>query len=132
MATIDATVTNNDVTTNNADAAIQVYLTDLNNGLNRTCINATGNATEANGGAFGETDFFYGNDPVLGTNSGDADMQGFSGSVSNTWFNVNGNTTTTSPFPLALGLGPITGGTCSTVASLSPFGNGVMVAQAVK
>jgi uncharacterized repeat protein (TIGR01451 family) len=127
-AAIDATVTNNTVrTTDNvfppvggADAAIQVYLSDLNPAStpqNRVCLNATGNATEANGGAFGETDFFFGNDAISGANSGVAQMQGFATSVSNTWFNVNLNTTTTSPTPLALGLGPIGGGTCAPVVS---------------
>ncbi|NIW47464.1 MAG: hypothetical protein GWN30_22815, partial [Gammaproteobacteria bacterium] len=119
-ATIDATVTNNNVTTNNADAAIQIYLSDLNSTANRICLNATGNATEANGGVYGETDFFFGNDAITGSNSGIAQMQGFATSVSNTWFNVNGNTSTTSPTPLADGLGPISAGTCATVASLSP------------
>jgi hypothetical protein len=124
VATIDATVTGNDVTTNGADAAIQVYLSDLNGTANRVCLNATGNATQANGGAFGETDFFFGNDAISGSNSGIAQMQGFATSVSNTWFNVNGNTTSTAPTPLALGLGPIGGGTCSTVAQLLPAENG--------
>ena len=74
-ADVDATVTNNTVrTTDNvfppvggADAAIQVYLSDLNlasTPQNRVCLNATGNATQANGGAFGETDFFFGNDAI--------------------------------------------------------------------
>jgi uncharacterized repeat protein (TIGR01451 family) len=131
VGTIDATVTDNDVTTNGADAAIQVYLSDLNlasTPQNRVCINATGNATEANGGTFGETDFFFGNDAISGSNSGVAQMQGFINSVSNTWFNVNSNTTTTSPTPLALGLGPIGGGTCGTVNLTGLTGEGEQVA----
>jgi len=115
VATIQANVHNNDVTTNGADACIQVYLEDLNGTANTVCLNATGNATEANGGAFTETDFFFGNNQISGTNSGIGLMQGFATSVSNTWFTVNGNTTTTSPTPLALGLGPISAGTCSTI-----------------
>ena len=127
VANIDATVTNNSVrttqnahippppTASGADAAIQVLLTDLNNGNNRVCLNATNNATEANGGLFGETDFFFGNDPNGGANTGIAQMQGFATSIDNTWFTVNGNTTTTSPLPLATGFGPISNATCSTV-----------------
>ncbi len=120
-ANIDAAVTNNNVTTTNADAAIQVYLSDLNAAStpqNRVCLNATGNATQANGGTFGETDFFFGNDAISGSNSGVGIMQGFTTSVSNTWFNVNSNTSTTTPTPFADSLGPISGGTCATVAAL--------------
>jgi uncharacterized repeat protein (TIGR01451 family) len=124
-ASIDATVTNNNVRTTDtifppvggADAAIQVYLSDLNlasTPQNRVCLNATGNATEANGGTFGETDFFFGNPPFSGPDPGIAQMQGFATDVSNTWFTVNSNTSTTT-VPFADSLGTIGGGTCTTV-----------------
>jgi hypothetical protein len=112
-ATIEATVTNNDVVTDGLDAAIQVYLSDLNGTANRVCLNATGNATQALNGTFGNTDFFFGNDAISGSNSGIGRMQGFATSVSNTWFTVNSNTSTTAS-PFALGLGPISGDTCGT------------------
>jgi len=130
VASIDATVTNNTVTTNGADAAIQVYLSDLNGTNNRVCLSASGNATQANGGAFGETDFFFGNDAISGSNSGIALMQGYSTSVSNTWFNVNGNTSTTLPTPLADSLGPIGPGSCAVVAQSAPAQSNVLLAQA--
>jgi hypothetical protein len=112
-ATIEATVTNNDVVTDGLDAAIQVYLSDLNGTANRVCLSATGNATQALNGTFGDTDFFFGNDAISGSNSGIGRMQGFATSVSNTWFTVNSNTSTTAS-PFALGLGPISGDTCGT------------------
>ncbi len=130
VANVDATVINNNVTTNGADAAIQVYLEDLNGTANRVCINATGNATQAVGGAFGETDFFFGNNAASGTNSGIAQMQGYSGSVSNTWFTVNSNTSTTT-IPFADSLGPIGSGTCALVASVLPAANTPMITRDV-
>jgi uncharacterized repeat protein (TIGR01451 family) len=118
-ATVDATVTNNNVTVDGLEAAIEVYLDDKNiasTPQNRVCLNATGNATQALNGSFFsiEYDFFFGNDEIAGTNSGVAQMQGFATTVSNTWFNVNGNTSTTVP-NFADSLGPIGGGTCATV-----------------
>jgi hypothetical protein len=115
-ATIEATVTNNNVTVDGLEAAIEVYLSDLNlssTPQNRVCLNATGNATQALNGTFGNTDFFFGNDAISGSNSGIGRMQGFATSVSNTWFTVNSNTSTTAS-PFALGLGPISGDTCGT------------------
>jgi hypothetical protein len=112
-ATIAATVNNNIVSTLNADAAIQVYVSDLNvTRDNETCINITNNTTTAVGGAFGPTDFFYGNDPIDGSNTGIAYMQGWTGSVAGTW-TANGNVD--SGGYVGSGANPLTGGsTCAT------------------
>jgi hypothetical protein len=116
-ATIEATVTNNDVTVDGLDAAIEVYLSDINPAStpqNRVCINATGNATQASNGTFGNTDFFFGNDAISGSNSGIGRMQGWATDVINTWFTVNGNTSTTVGSPTVFSLGPISGDACGT------------------
>ncbi len=112
-ATIAATVNNNIVSTLNADAVIQVYVSDLNvPRTNLTCINVTNNTTTAVGGAFGPTDFVYGNDPTDGPNTGIAYMQGWTGSVAGTW-TANGNVD--SGGYVGPGANPLTGGsTCAT------------------
>jgi uncharacterized repeat protein (TIGR01451 family) len=112
-ANVDATVNNNTVSTNGADSAIQVYVSDLLAPRdNRTCVNVTNNNTTAVGGFFGPTDFFYGNDPVDGINTGVALMQGFVTNVPTTWTN-NGNID--SGGFVGTGVNPITGaGTCAT------------------
>jgi hypothetical protein len=112
-ATVAATVNNNIVSTLNADAAIQVYVSDLNvPRTNLTCVNVTNNTTTAVGGPFGPTDFFYANDPTDGSNTGIAYMQGWTGSVAGTW-TANGNVD--SGGYVGPGANPLTGGsTCAT------------------
>ena len=113
-ATVAATVNNNIVSTVSADAAIQVYVSDKNvTRDNETCVNVTNNNTTAVGGAFGATDFFYGNDPTDGSDIGIALMQGYLTTVAAAW-TANGNVDSGG----FVGRGfnnPITGaGTCAT------------------
>ena len=113
VARIDATINDNDVVSvDNADAAMQVYVSDITaNHGNTVCANITNNFASGVDGDFGDTDFYYGNPPGGGGNFGVGQMQGFTSNVATTWTN-NGNT---DGGHYVGSEGTITGGTCNTV-----------------
>lgn len=116
LASVHATISNNIVSTNGADAAIQVIIEDLNTQNNLACANVINNSATAVGGQYGATAFYYGNSPGGVSGFGTAQMQGYTTSVGQAWIG-NGNTDNGT---IVLGEGTITGGTCNTVAAASP------------